>query len=82
MQQQRNMLGNTLELVHRFFHYQQRNIVGREIFYHDKQLGKFSVHQQGLLNRSHTQKHYYKFNILPKALDNVAANIPAKDEEN
>jgi len=70
------MLKNKLDVDHLIFHYQQKNILNGEISYHDRQLEILSVHQQDLLKRKFDLQKKTILN-LPKALDNVAANIPA-----
>jgi hypothetical protein len=74
------MLKNKLDVDHRIFHYQQKNILNWEISYHDRQLEILSVHQQDLLKRKFDLQKK-TISILPKALDNVAANIPANQKK-
>lgn len=69
-----------LDAVHLIFHDPQKSISKSERSCHDKLLERPSGHQPNLLKKNHfhiRENRFVKVISLPKALDNVAAKIPA-----
>lgn len=69
--------------VHRFFRVQRKNTLNWERSCHDKQLETLSVHQRDSLKTTISVGFLLFCSLIfsPKALDKVAAKIPAKREK-